>query len=260
MSLPPLSREKLKILRSAASTRIRRRKRICLVEGERVLEEARASGFLDYLVFSGEGRAAGRMDPDAAGFPGIPGFTLDRGSFSRLSDVRAGTGVIGAARIPPGGEFPTLLKRKDPSTLVFLDGLQEPGNVGGVIRTGWAFGIQGVLLGKGTADPFSPKGVRTSAGGGFHLPLYHGISEADLGELAESGYTIYLAQAGGADLGIVPFDPRSILALGSEGHGFSKTVRAMGQPVSVPMVPGVDSLNVVVAGSIILAEMMKRKV
>ena len=256
-SLPPLSREKLKNLRSAASARIRRRKRMCFVEGERALEEARASGFLDYLVFSGEGGAAGRMDPDTAGFPGIPGFTLEGGSFSRLSDVRAGTGVIGAARIPPGGKFPTLVERKGPSTLVFLDGLQDPGNVGGIIRSGWAFGIQGVLLGRGTADPFSPKGVRASAGGVFHLPLYHGITEADLEELAESGYTISLAQAGGADLGTVPFGPHSILALGSEGHGFSKAVRAMGQPVSVPMVPGVDSLNVVVAGSIILAEMVK---
>ena len=253
-----LSREKLKNLRSIASTRHRRRKGMCLVEGERALEEARRGGVLNYMVFSEEGRAGTNTDFTAASFPGIPCFTLDRRSFSELSDVSTGTGVIGVARIPSGGDFTVLVEGKSPSVLLFLDGLQEPGNVGGIIRTGWAFGIQGVMIGKGTADPFSPKGVRASAGGAFHLPLYRGIDEQNLETLLGAGYSIFLAQAEGADLRTIDFPSRSILGLGSEGHGFSKEVRKLGRSVSIPMAAGVDSLNVVVAGSIILAEMMSR--
>ncbi len=254
---PPVSREKLKVLRSISSTRIRKRKGICLVEGERAIEEAGRSGFLDYLLFS-EGGTGAAIDLASARFPEIPGFSLDRRSFSELSDVRAGTGVIGAARIPAGGDLQLLLAKVGPSILVYLDGMQEPGNVGGIIRTGWAFGVRGVMVGKGTADPFSRKSVRASAGGVFHLPLYDGIVEQDLEKLAKAGYSVFLAEAGGKDSRTVDFPSRSILVLGSEGHGFSKGVRATGKPVSVSMVSGVDSLNVVVAGSIILAEMVKR--
>jgi TrmH family RNA methyltransferase len=255
--LLPLSREKLKNLRSAGSTRIRKRKGVCLVEGERAIGEAGRSGLLDYLVFSEEAAQAD-TDSIAARFPGIPCFSLDSHSFSELSGVRKGPRVLGAARIPGFGRFQELLKKKDPSILVYLDGLQEPGNVGGIIRTGWAFGIQGVLLGEGTADPFSPKGVRASAGGVFHLPLYHDIVEGDLETLMGTGYAVFLAEAGGDDFGKVDFPRRSVLALGSEGHGFSAGVRESGRTVSVPMAAGVDSLNVVVAGSIILARMVKQ--
>ena len=143
-----------------------------------------------------------------------------------------------------------------PSVMVYLDGLREPGNVGGIIRTSWAFGASAVVLGKDTADPFSAKAVRASAGGVFHTPLFYGIGFEGLKDLKEKGFSIFLAEAGGRDIREVRFPERSILVLGSEAHGFSREIRGIGQPVGVKLVPGVDSLNVVVAGSIILERMM----
>jgi TrmH family RNA methyltransferase len=259
LSLPkfsnPLSREKLKTLRSLVSTRNRKRKGVCLVEGDRTLEEAGRSGYLAYLVLNERAPAQCNADDVTARFPDVPCFTLEDRFFSELTDVRTGTGILGAARIPPGGDFKDLLDDSGSSVLIFLNRLQDPGNVGGIIRSAWAFGISGVLLSKGTADPFSSKGIRSSAGGVFNVPVYYDTAVRDLEELVAGGFLMFYAEAGGPGRPNSAFPDRSILALGSEAHGFSKGIRELGQPLGVPMVAGVNSLNVVVAGSIILAEM-----
>lgn len=230
---------------------------MCLVEGDRALGEAGRSGNLAYFVQSESGTAMFNPRDVKARFPDVPCFTLENRIFSELTDVRTGTGILGAARIPPGGDFQVLLDASGGLFLIFLDALQDPGNVGGIIRSAWAFGISGVMLGKGTADPFSAKGVRASAGGVFHMPIYYDVDVREIDVLCKSGFSMFFAEAGGPVWREVDFPARSILALGSEAHGFSKEIRKAGHPLGVPMAPGVDSLNVVVAGSIILSEMVK---
>ena len=244
-------------LRSLSSTNMRRKKGICLVEGDRALREAASRGALRYLITSGEEKGGNQDACTDPGFPGIPLYPVDRRIFRELSDIRSGTGLIGVAGIPPAANFQDLLREKAESILLFLDGLQEPGNVGGIIRTGWAMGIRGAMLGPGTADPFAPKGVRASAGGVFHLPLFHPVSREDLETLQDSGYSVYLAESGGSPVGTVRFSPRSILILGNEGKGTSEEMGRLGIKVAIRMAEGVDSLNVVVAGSMILWAMLE---
>jgi len=247
----------LRELRSLSSTKMRRNKGICLVEGERALREAASRGVLRYLIASVEekgGKENALTDP---GFPGVPLYLVDRRVFRELSDIRSGTGLIGVADIPPAANFQDLPGEETESILLFLDGLQEPGNVGGIIRTGWALGIRGAMLGPGTADPFAPKGIRASAGGVFHLPLFHPASREHLGTLQNSGYSIYLAESGGAPVETIRFSCRSILILGNEGRGASEEMERLGIKVAIPMAKGVDSLNVVVAGSMILRAMLE---
>lgn len=255
-SFVPLSGEKLKTLRSLTSTKIRRRRGICLVEGERAIVEAARTGNLLYLVLSGDklDLAVGTMEKH---LPDAPCYTLDGRYFSELSELGSGIGVIGAARIPPALKPEEITGATDRCVLVYLDGLQEPGNVGGIIRTAWAFGAMGVLLGVGTADPFSAKGVRASAGGVFHVPVSHGVETDGLGMLREYGFSIYFADACGSNLEETRFSPRSILVLGNEARGFSNGIGNVGCAVGINMVPGADSLNVVVAGSIILERMTR---
>jgi TrmH family RNA methyltransferase len=254
-SASPLSREKLKTLRSLSSTKIRRRKGVCLVEGERAIEEAARSGNLIYLVLSVKDLAGETPGILAARYPDIPVYSLEDRHFYEITDISSGTGILGAASIPPGSELDNLSDDMPRSIVVYLDGLQEPGNVGGIIRTAWALGISGVMLGKGTSDPFSAKGVRASAGGVFHVPVFYGVGIENIRDLMGKGYSIFLAEAGGSDLQEIHFPVRSVLALGSEAHGFSDQIRKLGRTVGIAMVPGVDSLNVVVAGSIILERM-----
>jgi len=255
-ALIPLSREKLKTLRSLSSTKIRKRKGICLVEGERAIIEAARAGHLLYLVLMAERLdEAGSLAEER--FPDTSRYSLDGRSFSELSDLGSGNGMLGVASVPADVNPENIIRDKGRCLLVYLDGLQEPGNVGGIIRTAWAFGAAGVLLGKGTADPFSAKSIRASAGGVFHIPVSSGLEPGMIGMLSDRGYSIYLAEAKGSELDETRFPPRSILVLGNEAHGFSEGVREMGRAVGISMVPGADSLNVVVAGSIILERMTR---
>jgi len=236
--------------------RIRRRKGLCIVEGQRSLSEALRTRSLIYLVAS-QGRTT-ESGPSTHPLPGadVPCYTLAQGLFGEITGVRSGTGVLGVARIPDPGDPLELPARPDPSIVLFLDGIQEPGNVGGLIRTAWALGLTGVLLGKGTADPFSAKAVRASAGAVFHVPLYENMGPGEVEELAVQGFSLFVAVSSGEDYRTVRYPGRLILALGNEGAGSSQWLRRAGRPVGIPLAEGVDSLNVAVAGAIIAAEMV----
>ena len=253
----PLSREKLRDLRSLDSAKIRKRKRLCIVEGSRSLEEAERTGNLLYLVKSDE-------EKDHADIPArrirelqVPCYTLAHRDFRKVSDVKSGTNLLGVARIPEKSGTRGLKTIRDRSLLLYLDGIQEPGNVGALIRTAWALGLEGVLLGDGTADPYSTKGVRASAGGVFHLPLYAGIGRSEIENLMESGYSVFIAQKDGSDYRLIKYPERLILVLGNEGAGPSKWVIQCGKVVGIPLAEGADSLNVVVAGGIIASRMIE---
>lgn len=251
----PLSREKLRDIRSLDSVKIRKRKGLCVVEGERSLREAQRTRNLLYLVTSEERTAASLFPMSRSPSAALPCYTLGQASFMALSDVKTGPGVLGVARIPVHGVLDRLGELPGRSCLFFLDGIQEPGNVGALIRTAWALGFGGVLLGKGTADPFSAKGVRASAGGVFHLPVYDRIGARQVESITAMGYSLFAAERDGQDYRSIKFPERSILALGNEGAGLSPWIAKAGQAVGIPLAEGVDSLNVVVAGGIIAARM-----
>ena len=264
MNFPELSREKLRTLRSLTSVKMRKKRGLCLVEGERALAEAGRSGRLQYLVAAHEGPGGlpgaplqGLLPatlPDSAAH--LPCYALDLKQFNELSDVRSGTGLLGVAHIPPVVGIEDLHTGEGVS-LFLLDSVQEPGNVGTLIRTAWALGLAGVLLGPGTADPFSRKGIRASAGGVFHLPLFENIGFEEVDSLILQGFSLYFADSGGEDYRKVSYPGGSILALGNEGAGTSDWVRERGRAVGIPMAQGVDSLNVVVAGAILMSAMKR---
>jgi len=187
---------------------------------------------------------------------GVPIHVVARKELARLSDVQHGQGVMAVARsvvleAPRGLE--------GAQTVLALDGVQDPGNVGTLVRTAAWFGVDVVLAGPGTADFEGPKVVRSSMGGLWDVRL---VQTDDLGatleNLSQNGMTMT-----GADLGGQPVEGwkagrEGVLILGSEAHGISDGVRAhLDHHVSLhPKRPsegrGVESLNVVVAGGILM--------
>jgi TrmH family RNA methyltransferase len=253
--LIPVSREKRRILRSLGSRKIRHRRGLCLVEGERALVEAGRSGFLEYIVSREDKSDSVFIKEETEAIRNAPIFLGDEVLFREVSDVVSQQGWLGVARIPTSPGMSDVL-HGEKKVLLYFDAVQDPGNAGALIRSAWALGAAGVLMGPGSVDPFGPKAVRASAGGVFHLPCYEGVGEEDLRPLKESGFVVYLADKGGAPYRNVDFAPRSILAVGNEGQGLSPWISGQGEALSVPMQEGVDSLNVVVAGSLILAAML----
>jgi len=177
----------------------------------------------------------------------IVGFKFHRGCLA--------LGVRGEPVTPE-----TLMEPEGPRTLLALEGVTDPDNVGAVFRNAAAFGVAGVLLSSHCADPLYRKAIRVSMGATLSLPFAQGPDwPATLGALRHAGYRLVALCPGVEAEDIVqvaahaPRRPRLALLLGTEGAGLSGATRAAADvEVRIPMAAGVDSLNVAAACGIAL--------
>lgn len=178
--------------------------------------------------------------------------TVPQDVMASVSPMKTPQGVMFTVRLPSLTPPDAL----SPGRYVALDGVQDPGNVGTVLRTLDAFDGDGLLLLPGCADPFSPKTVRASMGAVFRRPVWT-LSVAALAALAEkSGLPLYGAALRSDTVDAREVDlRRCIMAIGSEGRGLSDAVLALCRPtVRIPMSPRCESLNAAVAASVLLWE------
>jgi TrmH family RNA methyltransferase len=146
--------------------------------------------------------------------------------------------------------------------ILILDGVQDPGNVGTLIRTAEAAGVSGVLLTRGCADPLSSKSLRASAGSALRLPFLSDLDPSAVLALLPGGLDVVATVAGeGADSFFSETLPRLplALALGSEGRGLSARLEAAATVrLRIPAAREVESLNVAVAGGVAMFEIARR--
>ena len=140
---------------------------------------------------------------------------------------------------------------------ILLEDLQDPGNVGTIIRTANAFGAASVLLAGACADPYSPRAARATMGAIFSLPVRR-LSEAELDTLALPLYAAALSPRA-VDLRTAQLPVDCVVAVGNEGHGLSDALlaRAAGELI-IPMLGGCESLNAATAAAVVLWELMRR--
>ncbi len=142
-----------------------------------------------------------------------------------------------------------------PRRIIVCERLSNPDNVGGIFRDAMAFGAGAVVLSPGCADPLSRKVIRVSIGGALTVPFAEVADWPDaLGRVRDLGYTIVaLTTRGGTAVATLPVPSRAALLVGSEGHGLTDDALACADlRATIPMAPGVDSLNVAVACGIAL--------
>lgn len=173
-------------------------------------------------------------------------------------------GILGCGRRPSAARSPAemLGPRDRPVTIVVCPDVQDPENLGAILRIATGFGVDGVVLGPRSADPFSRRVQRVSMGNVYRLPPLHTTDvPAKLAELRErhgieSWATVLDADA--AVLSTLERPQRLALVFGSEGHGLERdVVTACDRQVTIPMRAGVDSLNVAVAAGIFLYELTR---
>jgi len=145
--------------------------------------------------------------------------------------------------------------------VVAMDGVQDPGNVGTIIRTADAAGLEGIILSEQCADVFSPKTLRATMGSIFRMPMVVTDLPVCLTDLREKGYSIISSQLDGE-----PFYQRSpvgekfCLIIGNEGNGISDEVKATAtHRVKLPMRGGAESLNAAIAAGIMMYDLMKER-
>lgn len=176
-----------------------------------------------------------------------------------LSDIdfksAAGTdspqGVLAIGEVPDRAVG--TLEKADLARVLVLDAIQDPGNVGTLIRTGAALGVRTVVALAGTADLWNAKVVRGAAGGHFHITVLHAELPELLDALRGASVPLWGADAGGTPVANMKAPAAFALAMGNEGAGLSAAVRSSAETiVSLPMTPGVESLNVGVAAGVLL--------
>jgi len=248
-----LSRSEERLLRGLHRRKEREASGLFLAEGIRVVEDLLASKLeLRFAVVSPALQATERGHQllnrlrDATQVRYVDDRVL-----AGLAGTQTPQGVLVVARAPRYELAELELPER--ATILILDGVQDPGNFGTLVRTADAFGAAAVVVLPGTVDPWNAKSVRSAAGAVFRVP----VIAADLAELAgwlrAEGVTIYGADAGGEDVTRVEIAPRAALIVGNEGAGLSVAAREIiDTALAVPIEPHAESLNAAVAGGILL--------
>jgi RNA methyltransferase, TrmH family len=239
----------------------------CAIEGLRILEEAIRSGLRFSAVFfreSAQDRAE-RLLPQIGAQ--VETLLLPDKLFDSLVPSESPQGVAALLRLK---EFSLddLTERLQVGPIVVLAGLQDPGNVGTILRSSEALGSAGVVLGEGTVSPFNSKVVRASAGSVFRLPMIHAHGKsatAKLGEILEKlrarGVRLIATSSHkGTQLDQADLTGATAIFFGNEGAGLPRDVMAkMDEFISIPHTSQVESLNAGVAASIVLYEAARQR-
>ncbi len=219
-----------------------------LLEGEKAILDAVAAGIaLEHLLHD-ESVRPGRLAALTSAHPRL----VSRGVLERLADAKTPQHLLAVARrrdVPVA----EILAREGP--IVFAFAVQDPGNLGAIVRVAEAAGGAGVVAAPGTADFFHPRAVRGSAGSVLRLPVSGRVSfEPFAADAKAAGRPICGATAaGGENVFEAPLDPRSVLVVGAEGTGLpAGAYRYLDRRLTIPMRAPVDSLNAAVATALLL--------
>jgi TrmH family RNA methyltransferase len=229
---------------------------LCVAEGFHLLEEALRSDCEISSVFMLESvRAA--VESRVKSFRQARVMELPDELFHSISSTETTQGVIALVR-PPAWTLGQLFRGQP--LVVVLDGVQDPGNSGAIVRSAEAFGATGAVFLKGSANPYNPKCLRASAGSVFRVPIVTGLEEGLLLAALDEHQIEAYALAPGGELHIAQchFERPCALIVGSEGQGVSKGLRAKAIGVRIPTV-AVESLNAAMAAGIALYEARRRR-
>ena len=227
-----------------------------LAEGEHMAQEAMKTGRATGLICAQD--AAERFSGliRSADDAGLPVYLLASRALEAVSDTRTPQGVLCVCRMPDTNRLPDL------PLIVALENVQDPGNVGTVLRTMDAIGTAGVLLSRECADVFAPKTLRATMGAVFRVPVW--IAEdlrVALEALKMRDYRLMAGALDGTPFYDRPVDAeRTCLLIGNEGQGLSPETAAMAQlKVRLPMPGQAESLNAAVACAVMAYDVLRRR-
>ena len=235
------SNAKIKEIKKLQQKKYRDERGLFLVEGSHLVQEAYQRGYLQELILEKE---------ETFSLKAIPTIYVTKEILSFLSTLETPYSIMGVCK--------KLEERKLGNSILILDGIQDPGNLGTIIRSAVAFHIDTVLLSYDTVDLYNSKVIRSTQG----LLFYQNIIRKDLKEmlpLLEEGYEIYGTKVnGGKDVRTLEKKEKFAIIMGNEGNGIKKeTEKFCDTFLSIAMNSTCESLNVGVATSIILYELDK---
>ena len=236
---------------------------VVLLDGPHLIGEAIDSHVpVDVIVFSADAARGRLLDlAERSARTDARIITVPDSLLSAISPVRQASGVVALARVK-AASLDAALAARPPQLVVFLDTLQDPGNVGAVIRTAEACGATAVITGPGTADPFGWKALRGSMGSALRLPIAMVRDLRDAANAARAAGVRLVATVprGGTPLAASDISGPLAIIVGGEGAGLTnELIAAADETLTIEMHGPVESLNVSVAAAIILYEASRQR-
>lgn len=226
-----------------------------LAEGVRFISEAIQEGLTEYILYSEKLlKTRGGEELLKAN---VPFYEIEDKVLSELCDTENPQGAAAVVRKPEA-----VIDIKNCSFIVILDGVQDPGNLGTIIRTCDAAGVEGIFLIKGTADIYNDKVLRSTMGSVFHIPTE---ASADFDEvnrrLLEEGYSVYASSLSeSTELYSCSFKGKTAVIIGNEANGVPENhIKAATDRIRIPMPGRAESLNAATAAAVILFEAVRQR-
>ena len=247
----------LTLARGLGRRKAREKHSLFLAEGVRSVEEllrspltVRGALVAPQLADAPRGQALRKTLDES----GVEVTEVSEKDFRSAAETESPQGVIAIGEVPVRSL--DTLDVTGVCRLIVLDGVQDPGNAGTIVRTAAALGATATIALPGTVDLWNPKVIRSSMGAQFQHPAFHAGIDDLLSFLERKQIDLWATEAGGSPLEAGDAPPRIAIAVGNEGSGLSSAIRAKAKrTVSLPIARNVESLNVAVATGIILYEL-----
>lgn len=177
----------------------------------------------------------------------------------QISDTKTPQGIIAVARMPEYS-LDSILEREE-GILLILENVQDPGNLGTIIRTAEGAGVSGIIMSKDTVDVFNPKVARATMGSVFRVPFLYVEDLLDIiPRLRENGYTSFAAHLKGKNLYEEDFRGKVAFFIGNEGNGLTDKLTAQSErKIKIPMEGKLESLNAAIAAALLMYEAKRQK-
>ena len=247
---------KIKLVRALLGrAKERREANAFVVEGVRLVEEAVQSNWkFQFALYDESLNERGRSQVESLTSRGIEVEMISEGLMKSLSETETPQGILAVIEFTPF-PIPNL-----PNFILIPDQIRDPGNLGTLLRSAAATGVQAVLLPPETTDAFAPKVIRSGMGAHFRLPI-RSMNWEEIGQVCQSG-NVHMVLADMQGTSCWETDLRQPLALivGGEAEGASGEARKLAnQKISIPMIGEMESLNAGVAGSVLMFEVVRQR-
>jgi len=251
-----ISKSKLKYFASLNQKKFRQKEKKFIVEGLKSVTEGLNSKYsCDAILYT---KYFAETNPDVIKsifFFKAEKFEIKNPEFLKISDTKTPQGIAAVFQYPLHKNYP---KQSD-SSIVYLDNINDPGNLGTIIRTCDWFGVNTLLLSKECAEFTNPKVVRSSAGSIFHIEIHTDVSAENLGEMKNKDYKIFCSDLAGENIFKIKFPEKLVVVFSNEAHGPSKEILEIAdKKITIPKTGNAESLNVAIASGIILAQLTQK--
>ncbi len=259
--MPPIARAHAEALRSLIREASERTaSSTFVIEGPHLVERAfeSVSGRIKEVIFTEGALEDHHAIAKRAERKNIPTYLVSGKLAERISDTKSPQGIFAVIKMPGGDAI-----LNDDGVVIALDDVQDPGNVGTIIRTAAWFGVQHIFLGSNCADPYSSKVLRATQGEIFAVSVgQRGELRSSLLALQRKDFQVLAAtiDTAAGSLYKMAFAPKVALVFGSEAHGISKQILSMADgQIIVPKFGQGESLNVATSVGIILSEVIRKR-